>query len=124
MRTTCPAPGGKPKPKFDTYSAPSGPNVIPVGNVRPVAMVCTLPACSLRTSPVPGVGFPATVLNQNSQNRCQMEPKRWNAAYIRYLVQVGTSRRNRESVQIAHEKSIVFAGKHGGYDMSLVLSPG
>ena len=43
IRTICPAPGGAPKPMFDTYRAPSGPKVIPVGKVRPVATVLSVP---------------------------------------------------------------------------------
>src|SRR5262249_20656614 len=43
MRRICPAPAGAPKPMFETYSAPSGPKVIAVGKVRPVAIVSSVP---------------------------------------------------------------------------------
>src|SRR5260370_41457191 len=66
MRTICPAPGGAPKPMFETYRAPSGPKVIPVGNVRPVATVVSVPLPLTHTTwpevaAAPGPGKPATV---------------------------------------------------------------
>src|SRR5664279_4534278 len=61
IRRTWPNPGiVGPKPWFETQSAPSGPIVIPVGNVSPETMVVFAPDGSIRTmSPVPGVGAPA-----------------------------------------------------------------
>ena len=39
IRRIWPSPGvGPPKPRFDTYSAPSGPTVMAVGNDSPVAI--------------------------------------------------------------------------------------
>ncbi len=55
--TTCPCPAGNPKPLFETYKFPSGPNVIAVGSDNPVAIVVT--ECRpliLTITPVPGVG--------------------------------------------------------------------
>src|SRR6516164_6096412 len=50
-----PSPGaGPPKPRLDTYSAPSGPRVIAVGNDNPVAITVWAPEGSIRTTrPVP-----------------------------------------------------------------------
>ncbi len=66
IRTICPAPAvGTPKPMFETYSLPSGPKVIPVGKVRPVATVLSVPSPLTHTTvPVPtawGPGKPVTV---------------------------------------------------------------
>ncbi len=45
IRRICPAPDtGAPKPMFETYKAPSGPKVMPVGNVKPEATVVRTPA--------------------------------------------------------------------------------
>src|SRR5260370_6630083 len=73
MRTICPAPGGAPKPMFETYRAPSGPKVIPVGNVRPVATVLSVPFPLTHTTwPEPitlGPRNPATVSGVRSYIR-------------------------------------------------------
>src|SRR6266478_8178660 len=66
IRTICPAPGvGTPKPKFETYSLPSGPKVIPVGKVKPEATVVSVSLPLTHTTrPEPtaaGPGNPATV---------------------------------------------------------------
>src|SRR5271169_2615064 len=56
--TTCPSPiGGGPKPTFETYRFPSGPNVMAVGKDSPVAISAYVWFSSIRkTFPVPGVG--------------------------------------------------------------------
>src|SRR5260370_42235934 len=74
MRTICPAPGGAPKPMFETYRAPSGPKVIPVGNVRPVATVVSVPLPLTHTTwpavaAAPGPGEPATVSASKADRR-------------------------------------------------------
>src|SRR5438034_4425173 len=74
IRTICPAPGtGTPKPLFETYRAPSGPKVIPVGNVRPVATVVSEPSPLTHTTwPEPaaaGPGKPATVSVSKAYSR-------------------------------------------------------
>src|SRR5260370_10570569 len=81
IRTICPAPGtGTPKPLFETYRAPSGPKVIPVGNVRPVATVVSEPSPLTHTTwpevaAAPGPGKPATV----SVSRAYSRPRPSNA---------------------------------------------
>jgi hypothetical protein len=61
IRTISPVPGAA-APKFDTYKLPSGPKVMPVGNVRPVAASLIDPESLNRTTfPVPGAGFPGSV---------------------------------------------------------------
>src|SRR2546425_869179 len=80
IRRICPAPApGTPKPTFETYRAPSGPKVIPVGNVRPVATVVSEPSPLTHTTwPVPaawGPGKPATV----SVSRAYRRPRASNA---------------------------------------------
>src|SRR5258708_24199972 len=79
MRQIWPAPGGARKPMFETYSLPSGPKVIPVGNVRPVATVLSVPFPLTHTTwPEPialGPGKPATV----SVSRAYRRPRASNA---------------------------------------------
>src|SRR5260370_31180532 len=80
IRTICPAPAvGTPKPMFETYSLPSGPKVIPVGKVRPVATVLSVPSPLTHTTvPEPtawGPGKPATV----SVSRAYRRPRASNA---------------------------------------------
>ena len=53
-------------PQFDTYSAPSGPNVIPVGTDNPVITSSATPRRTRTTLPSPGVGNPAA---SDSSNR-------------------------------------------------------
>ena len=68
--TTCPAPGGAPKPIFETYRFPSGPIVMPVGTERPLATVSTDPLGSTRTIlPFPGAGKPGAALDSNTYMR-------------------------------------------------------
>jgi len=68
IRTIVPNPiGGGPNPKFDTYSAPSGPNVMPVGKKRFSAMIVAAPDGSIRTTrPVLGVGSPGAVIDSST----------------------------------------------------------
>jgi len=73
MRTTWPMPGGNPNPKFETYSLPSGPKVIAVGNVRPVATGSNVPLAVRRTTwPEPaaaGPGKPGVVSVSRAYSR-------------------------------------------------------
>ena len=48
--------GAAAAPQFDTYSAPSGPNVIPVGTDNPVITASATPFRMRTTMPSPGVG--------------------------------------------------------------------
>src|SRR5579864_8018778 len=79
IRTICPTPGGAPKPMFETYSLPSGPKVIPVGKVRHVATVLSVPLPLTHTTvPEPkalGPGSPATV----SVSKAYRRPRASNA---------------------------------------------
>jgi DNA topoisomerase-3 len=61
-----PNPGGA-APKFETYSAPSGPMVIAVGTMSPVRMSSVWPEGLTRTIlPLPGFGKPAAADNSST----------------------------------------------------------
>jgi hypothetical protein len=64
IRTICPKPtGGGPNPTLETYNAPSGPNVMAVGNDNPVAISSNPSSVTRKTTPVFAVGnaFPPVV---------------------------------------------------------------
>src|SRR5258708_26572738 len=77
IRTICPVPAvGNPKPMFETYSLPSGPKVIPVGKVRPVATVLSVPSPLTHTTmPVPTAWGPGRSEERRVGKECR---SRWS----------------------------------------------